>query len=66
MAYFITCKKSESFPEWNILLLTKFKMSTKRHVEVVIPELFDIIFNVIPHFHMICKAEIISEAISNF
>ena len=41
-------------------------MATKRHVEGVIPELFDIIFDVIPHFHMICKAEIISEAISNF
>ena len=27
-------------------------MAAKRHVEVVLPELFDINFNVIPHFHM--------------
>ena len=27
-------------------------MAAKRHVEVVIHELFDIYFNVIPHFHM--------------
>ena len=41
-------------------------MVTKRHVEVVIPEPFDIYFNVIPHFHMISNAEFISEIISNF
>ena len=46
--------------------LTKFKMAAKRHVEVVIPELFDIYFNVIPHFHMIFNAEFIYEASSNF
>ena len=40
-------------PERNILFLTKFKMATKRHVDVVIPELFYIFFNVIPHFNMI-------------
>ena len=28
-------------------------MAAKSYVEVVIPELFDIYFNVIPHFHMI-------------
>ena len=31
-------------------------MATKRYVEVVIPELFDIYFNVIPHIHMIFYA----------
>ena len=41
-------------------------MATKRHVEAVIPELFDIYFNVIPHFHMIVNAELISEVITNF
>ena len=41
-------------------------MAAKRHVEVVIHELFDIYFNVIPHFHMIFNAEFISEASSNF
>ena len=46
--------------------LTKFKMAAKRHVEVVIRELFDIYFNVIPHFNMIFNAEFISEASSNF
>ena len=40
-------------------------MAAKRHVEVVIPELFNIYFNVIPHFHRIFNAEFISEAISN-
>ena len=53
-------------PERNIFFLTKFKMAAKRHVEVVIPELFDIYVNVIPHCHMIFIAEFISEAISNF
>ena len=38
----------------------------KRHVEIVIHELFDIYFNVIPYFHMIFNAEFISEASSNF
>ena len=41
-------------------------MAAKRHVEVVNPELFDIYFNVIPHFHMIFNAEFIYEASSNF
>ena len=41
-------------------------MAAKRHVEVVIPELFDIYFIVIRHFHMISNAEFISEAVSNF
>ena len=40
-------------------------MAAKRYVEVVIPELLDTYFNVIPHFHMIFNAEFISEAISN-
>ena len=53
-------------PERNIFFLTKFKMTAKCHVEVVIPELFDIYFNVIPHFHMIFNAEFIAEASSNF
>ena len=66
MSSFITCKKSQSFPWAEHPFLTKFKMAAKRHVEVVIPELFDIYFNVIPHFHMIFIAEFISEASSNF
>ena len=41
-------------------------MAAKRHVEIVIHELFDIYFNVISHFHMIFNAEIISKASSNF
>ena len=41
-------------------------MVAKRHVEVVIPEVSDIYFNVILHFPMICNAEFISEAMSNF
>ena len=44
--------------------LTKFKMAAKRYV--VIPELLDIYFNVIPHFHLIFNAELISEVISTF
>ena len=54
MSSFITCK--------NI----KFKMAAECHVEIVIPELFDIYFKVIPHFHTIFNAEFSSEAISNF
>ena len=41
-------------------------MAAKRHIEVVISELFNVYFNVIPHFHMIFNAEFISEASSNF
>ena len=41
-------------------------MAAKRHVEVVTPELFDILFIVIPHFYMIFNTEFISEASSNF
>ena len=41
-------------------------MAAKRYVEVVIPELLNIYFIVIPHFHMIFNAEFISEDISNF
>ena len=41
-------------------------MAAKRYVEVVIPELLDTYFHVIPHFHMIFNAELISEGISNF
>ena len=63
---FITCKKSKVSPERNILFFTKFKMAVKRHVEVVIPELIDIYFNGIPHFHMLFNVEFISEANSKF
>ena len=35
-------------------------MAAKRYIGVVIPELLDIYFNVIPHFHMIFNAEFIS------
>ena len=41
-------------------------MAAEHHVEGVIPELFDIYFNIEPHFHMIFNAELISEASSNF
>ena len=41
-------------------------MAAKRYVEDVIPELLDICFNVIPHFHMNLNDEFISEVISNF
>ena len=64
MSSFNTYKKSQSDPEHPFL--TKFKMAASRYVEVVIPELFDIYFIVIPHFHMIFNAEFISEAISSF
>ena len=40
-------------------------MAAKRYVEVVIPELLDIYFNVIPHFHMLFNAEFIHKVISN-
>ena len=59
-------KSPKVSPERNIFFLTKFKMAAKRHVEVVIHELFDIYFIVIPHFHMIFNAEFIYEASSNF
>ena len=41
-------------------------MAAKLYVKVVIPEIFDIYFNVIPHFHMVFNVEFISEDISNF
>ena len=41
-------------------------MAAKRYDEVVIPELLDIYFNVIPHFHMIFNAEFISEVKVSF
>ena len=66
MSSFITSFSPKVSPERNILFLTKFSMVAKRHVDVLIPELFHIYFNVIPHFHMIFNAELISEAISNF
>ena len=62
----ITVKSPKVSPERKILFFTKLKMAAKHHVEVVIPQLCNIYFNVIPHFHMIFNAEFISEAISNF
>ena len=59
-------KSLKVFPGVEHIFLTKFKMTAKRYVEVVIPELLNIYFNVIPHFHMIFNAEFISEVISNF
>ena len=53
-------KSPQLSPERTYFFLTKFKMTE------VIPELFDIYFNVIPHFRMISNAEFISEVISNF
>ena len=67
MYSFITCKKSQSFPsEEHTFVSTKFKMAAKRHVDVVIPELFDIYFNLISHFHMSFNAEFLSKIISKF
>ena len=67
MSSFNTCKKSQGFSRSGIyFFLTKFKMAAKRYVEVVIPELLDIYFNVIPHLHMNSNAEFISEVIRNF
>ena len=40
-------------PEQNLVFVTKCKMAAMHHVEVIIPELFDIYFNVTPHFNMI-------------
>ena len=34
------------------LCFTRFKMTPNCHSEIVIPELLDIYFNVIPHFHI--------------
>ena len=63
---FVTCKKFQSFPWAEHPFLTKFKIAAKRYCEVVIPELFDMYFNVIPHFYTILLAEFISKAICNF
>ena len=41
-------------------------MAAKRHAEVVIYELFNIYFIVIPHFRMIFNAKFFSEDSSNF
>ena len=46
MPSFIPVKSPKVSPERDILFLTKFKMAAKRHVGVVITELFDIYFNV--------------------
>ena len=59
-------KSPNVFPGVEHIFLTKFKMAAKRYVEVVIPELLNIYFNVIPHFYMTFHAEFISEVISNF
>ena len=64
--FLLPVKSPKVSPERNILFVTKFKRAAKRHVEVVIHELFDIYFNVIPHSHMIFHAEFISTASSNF
>ena len=57
---------SQGFSRSGTYVFEKFNMAAKRYVEVVIPELLDICFNVIPHFHMIFNAEFISEVINNF
>ena len=66
MSSFMTCKKTQKFPLAKHLFFTKFKMAAKRHVEAVIHKLFELYFNVIPHFHMIFNAEFIFKAISNY
>ena len=65
MSFFNTCKKSQGFPWAEHIFLTKLKMAAKRYVEVVIPELLNIYFNVVPYFHMSFNAESISEVITN-
>ena len=66
MTPLIPVESPKVFPGAEYIFFTKFKMAAKRYVEVVIPELLDIYFNVRPHFHMIFNAEFISEVISNF
>ena len=61
----ILVKKPNVSPERKIIFLSKFKMAAKSYVEGVIPELIDICFNVIPHFHMVFNAELFHEAINN-
>ena len=41
-------------------------MAAKRHVEVVMPKLCDIDFNVITHCHMMFNAEFISKVVVIF
>ena len=41
-------------------------MATKGHFQFLIPQLFDVYFNVIPRFHMIFNAEFISKALGIF
>ena len=43
MSSLIPVKNPNVSPERNILFLAKFKMAAKGYVEVVIPELFDIL-----------------------
>ena len=59
-------KSPKVFPGAEHIFWQIFKMAAKRYVEVVISELLNIYFNVIPHFHMIFNAEFISEVISKF
>ena len=59
-------KSLKVYPGAEHIFLTKFKMTAKRYVQVVIPELLDTYLNVIPHFHMIFDSEFISEGINNF
>ena len=66
MTSFNTCKKSQGFPRSGTYFFDKIKIAAKRYVEVVFPELLDVCFNVIPHFHRIFNVEFISEVISNF
>ena len=66
MSSFDTCKKSQGFSQSGTYFFDKIQMAAKRYVEVVIPELLNIYFNVIPHFHIIFNAEFISEVIINF
>ena len=62
----IACKKVRKFPLSGPSFFTKLKMATKGHVEYLIPQLFDVYFNVIPRFHMIFNAEFISKALCIF
>ena len=53
MSSFDTCKKSQGFSWAKHIFFTKFKMVAKRYVKIVIPELINIYFGGIAHFHMI-------------
>ena len=65
MSSFNTCEKSKGFSRSGTYFFNKIQNGRQDYVEVVIPELLNIYFNVIPYFHMLFNAELIFEVISN-